>query len=108
MQTNPISIKDELSQISKFWSPRVIGTFNDSKVILAKCAGKFPWHVHKTADEMFQVLSGELTIEFEDKKVTLKKGECAFVYAGQRHQTYARGETHILLIEKTNQAHTGD
>jgi mannose-6-phosphate isomerase-like protein (cupin superfamily) len=60
----------------------------------------FAWHSHPNSDEMFIVLEGELTIEFQDQtSVVLSNNDFFTVPAGKIHRTIGRGRTVNLCFE---------
>lgn len=48
-----------------YWSPKVVAQVNDQYVKLAKLRGSLTWHRHEYEDELFYVLRGSLTIEYD-------------------------------------------
>ncbi len=81
---------------------------NDYQFKLAKVQGEFVWHSHDDTDETFIVIDGELTIEFRDKTIHLKKGEMVVVPKGVEHKPKAESECQIMLIEPKGVVNTGD
>jgi mannose-6-phosphate isomerase-like protein (cupin superfamily) len=81
---------------------------NDYQFKLAKVEGEFVWHSHDDTDETFIVIDGELTIEFRDRHVVLKKGEMVVVPRGVEHKPSAENECQIMLIEPKGVLNTGD
>jgi mannose-6-phosphate isomerase-like protein (cupin superfamily) len=81
---------------------------NDYQFKLAKVEGEFVWHSHDDTDETFIVIDGELTIEFRDRHVVLKKGEMVVVPRGVEHKPSAENECQIMLIEPKGVVNTGD
>ena len=104
----PINVKHKFDLIDNLWNPRVIAELNGQQVKIAKVKGEFVWHDHKNEDELFYIIKGELTIEFRDKKVTLKEGEMIVVPKGVEHRPIANEETWIMLFEPKNIKHTGE
>ncbi|HVN53399.1 MAG TPA: cupin domain-containing protein [Anaerolineaceae bacterium] len=102
-----INLNDKLSQIHDHWHPRIVAELNDSYVKLVKIEGEFVWHHHETEDELFLVLSGELTIQFRDRDVVLHEGEIIVVPHGVEHCPLARGEVSMLLLEPKSTLNTG-
>ena len=94
-----INLNEKLSKFSKYWSPRIIAEMNDYQFKLAKIKGKFIWHDHKDTDEVFIVIEGNMSIEFQDGIVNLSKGEMYVVPKGVRHKTYAENECKVMLVE---------
>ncbi|WP_244248186.1 cupin domain-containing protein [Rathayibacter sp. VKM Ac-2801] len=109
MDQDSISIASELAQVSKHWTPRVVGRVNDQYVKVAKLLGELVWHSHDEEDEMFLVVSGHLRIQLENRPdVHLAPGEFFVVPRGVRHNPVAEDEVEIVLIETVTTAHTGD
>lgn len=109
MNENATNIADELAQVTKHWTPRVIGQVNDQYIKVAKLLGELVWHAHENEDEMFLVVSGHLRIQLEDRPdVHLEPGEFFTVPRGVRHNPVAEEEVEIVLIETVTTAHTGD
>ena len=109
-QQAPISLELACSALPELWSPRVVGQVNDQYIKVAKIQGEFPWHSHAHEDEMFLVLRGELRIgrSVEDGgPLVLSPGEFFVIPRGVRHNTSAKVETWIALIESVTTLHTG-
>ena len=91
------------------WSPRLAAECNGQAVKLAKAEGEFVRHSHGSADELFLVVSGTLTIEFDDEPdVTLTEGEMVVVPRGVEHRPVAEPEAEIVLFEPGETRNTGD
>ena len=109
MNAEKTVIASELAQVTKHWTPRVIGSVNDQYVKVAKLLGELVWHAHENEDEMFLVVSGHLRIQLEGAPdVHLDAGEFFTVPRGVRHNPVADEEVEIVLIETVSTAHTGD
>ena len=111
MQDHPISLERACEALPELWSPRVVGQVNDQYIKVVRAKGEFPFHAHAAEDEMFLVLRGELRIgraEADGGDVVVQAGEFFVVPRGVRHNTSAREETWIALIETVTTAHTGD
>jgi len=102
-----ISPKRVAASLSELWSPRVIGTVDDTYIKVAKVHGSLTWHSHDNEDELFLVLKGRLRIEMEDGAVELGEGDMFIVPKGVRHNSVADEECNILLIERKSTLHTG-
>lgn len=90
------------------WSPKIVGQVNDMHLKLVKLEGEFVWHAHADTDELFLVVSGELTIELRDREaVTLKYGEFFIVPRGVEHRPVATGACNVLLLEPAGTVNTG-
>ncbi len=107
MALEVVNLQEKLNKFSQHWSPRVIAEMNDYQFKLAKFEGEFVWHDHPDTDEAFLVIQGKMSIEMEDRTVTLGEGELFVVPAGQRHKPFADQECHVLLIEPRGVVNTG-
>ena len=108
MPDTAINLQAKLSGLSQHWSPRVVAEMNDYQFKLAKILGEFVWHAHEETDEVFIVLSGEMTLEFRDRAVPLAAGETYVVPRGVEHRPVAREECSIMLVEPRGVINTGD
>ncbi len=105
---NAIGIADALEQVTAYWTPRVVGRVNDQYIKVAKLKGELAWHDHANEDEMFLVVYGNLTIQFEDREVHLRPGEFCVVPRKTMHNPVAQEECGIVLIETVTTQHTGE
>jgi len=103
-----VDITEKLSLFSEHWSPKVVARLNDYEIKVVKVKGEFLWHTHDDTDELFLVVSGELTIQLRDGDVRLGPGQLFVVPRGVEHCPVADGEVHALLIEPTGVVNTGD
>ena len=103
-----IDLSAKLATFSEHWSPRTVAQFNDCDVMVVKVKGEFVRHKHDDTDDFFLVLKGNLDIEMRDRTVALRPGEMFIVPKGVEHRPVARDEVHLLLIEPTGTANTGD
>jgi mannose-6-phosphate isomerase-like protein (cupin superfamily) len=108
MKSSPINISAKLAEFSEQWSPKIIAQMNDYHFKLVKFKGEFVWHHHKETDEVFIVLDGQMTIQFRDGEVTLRRGELFVVPKGVEHKTSAEIECHAMLVEPAGTVNTGD
>ena len=108
MPNTPVDLAQKLSLFTEHWSPKVVARLNDYEIKLAKLEGEFVWHSHDETDELFLVLSGELTIQLRDGDVTLGPGQLFVVPRGAEHCPIAAGEVHAMLIEPAGVVNTGD
>lgn len=104
----PINLSEKLTHITTHWDPHVIADYNDNDVMVVKFAGEFPYHLHEDTDDFFLVLSGEMTMDLENKSHTVKAGELFIVPRGITHRPRAASECHVLLIEPKGTPNTGD
>jgi mannose-6-phosphate isomerase-like protein (cupin superfamily) len=103
-----VNLAQKLSLFDERFAPRIVGYFNDCKLMVAKVEGEFVWHSHPDTDDFFLVLKGRLMIQLRDGDVELEEGELFVVPAGVEHRPRADEEAHILLIEPRGTANTGD
>ena len=103
-----INFASKFKQFDELWSPRVIAQMNDYEFKLVKIKDEFVWHRHDDTDEVFIVLQGVISIEFEDRIVELNQGEMLVVPRGENHKPFAREEAQILLVEPKGAVNTGE
>ena len=105
---NKINLDDKFSLVAEHWRPKIIAALNGQEVKLVKVQGEFPWHHHDNEDEFFLVWKGSFRVEFRDRVVTLKPGECVVVPRGVEHRTAADEETEVLVFEPAATRNTGN
>jgi mannose-6-phosphate isomerase-like protein (cupin superfamily) len=103
-----VNIDAMLARFAEHWSPKKIAQVNDYDVRIVKLQGEFTWHKHVDTDELFLVLSGELTILMRDRQVVLRPRELFVVPRGTEHCPRADAETAVLLLEPSSVINTGD
>ena len=103
-----INIEEKLNLFSDHWNPRIVAELNGQHIKLAKIKGEFDWHSHADEDEMFLVINGEFEMQFRDKTLILKKGECIVVPKGVEHRPVAEFEAEIMLFEPKSTINTGE
>ena len=103
-----INLTEKLAKFSDTWAPRVIGELNDYQLKLVKLDGPFVWHTHEDTDELFLVLKGMMSIEFESHTIDLNQGELLVVPKGTPHKPVAADECHVMLIEPRGVRNTGE
>jgi mannose-6-phosphate isomerase-like protein (cupin superfamily) len=103
-----VNLAEKLASFDEAFQPRIVATYNDNKVQLAKTRGEFVWHSHPDTDDLFLVVSGRLTIQLRDRDVELGPGELYVVRRGVEHCPKADPEAHVLLIEPLGTPNTGD
>jgi mannose-6-phosphate isomerase-like protein (cupin superfamily) len=103
-----VSIPDALAAFSEQWQPHRLTSVNDQDVKIARIQGEFVWHAHPDSDEMFLVISGELTLQLRDGDVVVGPHELYTVPAGVEHCPKAEVETVIVMVEKFGTVNTGD
>jgi mannose-6-phosphate isomerase-like protein (cupin superfamily) len=103
-----VDLTAKLASFGEAFQPRIVGYYNDSKIMVAKVRGEFVWHSHPDTDDFFLVLDGKLTLQLRDGDVELGPGDLYVVPAGVEHCPKADDEAHILLIEPKGTPNTGD
>ena len=108
MTIRKVNLAELFGRFQDHWSPKVVGTVNDSLVKLVKLKGEFVWHHHEREDELFLVVKGKLRLKLRDKDLVLGPGEFAIIPHGVEHLPVAEEETHVLLFEPTSTLNTGN
>ena len=103
-----INFKQKLNKFKDQWSPKVIAEMNNYQFKLVKVKNDFIWHQHDDTDEVFIVIEGKISIEFEDETVEINEGEMIVVPKGVKHKPFAEEEAKIMLIEPTGTVNTGE
>jgi mannose-6-phosphate isomerase-like protein (cupin superfamily) len=103
-----VNLAEKLASFDEYFSPKIVGTYNDNKIQVGKVRGEFVWHSHPDTDDFFLVVSGRLTIQLRDRDVELGPGDLFVVPRGVEHCPRADEEAHILLIEPQGTPNTGD
>lgn len=102
-----IVLSDKFAAVTEFWSPRTIAQLNGQKVLVAKLHGEFEWHQHDEEDEMFWVVSGQLSIHFRDRVVNLGPGELLVIPRGTEHKPTCEEPVEVVLFEPLSTVNTG-
>lgn len=108
MEIKKINLKNKLSKFNDLWSPKIISMMNDYQFKLAKIKGNFIWHDHKSTDETFIVIKGEMIMKLENGDILVKEGEMIVIPKGTKHKPTAIEECHILVVEPKGIINTGD
>jgi len=106
--TEAINLSEKFALFEECFCPKIIGEVNDCHVKLAKLKGEFVWHYHDTADELFLVVKGQMTMRFRDRSVEVGEGELIIVPRGVEHLPVADEEAHVLLFEPKGTLNTGN
>ena len=102
------NLQAALATITHPWQPHRLVSINDYDVKVVKIQGEFVWHTHPDTDELFLVLSGDLTIQLRDGDVSLGPGDVYVVPKGVEHCPIAAAEVEAVLIEPNGTVNTGD
>ena len=103
-----ISVDESCKRLDEAWRPRVIAALNGQEVKLIRVKGVFPWHRHDDADEFFLVWKGRFSVEFRDRRVDMKQGDCVLVPRGVEHRTSAAEDAYVLCFEPAGTVNTGN
>ena len=49
--TEKVDLAGVLATFDEAFAPRIVGYYNDSKLMVAKVKGEFVWHAHPETDE---------------------------------------------------------
>jgi mannose-6-phosphate isomerase-like protein (cupin superfamily) len=88
-----------MAKIGEPWQPHRLTSINDYDVKVAKFLGEFTWHAHPDTDELFFVVSGEVTIQLRDRDV---------VPRGVEHCPKAGSEAQVMMFEPKGTVNTGN
>ncbi|GAC70907.1 cupin domain-containing protein [Gordonia soli] len=108
MTVDVIDLRSKLAQFADHWAPRRVARLNDYDVKVVRILGDFVWHSHEDTDELFLVVSGDLTIDFRDHRIVVGPGQLCIVPRGVEHRPRADAEVTALLIEPSGVVNTGD
>lgn len=104
----PVDLPSVLAEISEPWQPRTAAVLNDYDIRVVRAHGEFTRHSHPETDEVFLVLSGELTIRLDDGEVHLRPGQLFVVPRGTPHQPVSEHGAQVVLVEPSATVNTGD
>ena len=103
-----ISLEKMAELIKSPFTPLDVFKVNNTAVRLVKIYGKYHLHKHTRQDELFIVLRGQVHLNFEDRTVVLEQGEGFLVKKGVEHQSYAKNEALVLMVEPYDTVAKGD
>src|SRR3954453_17465203 len=103
-----VNLAAALATFDEPFQPRIVGTMNDYKLMVAKTKGEFVWHSHPETDDLFLVVAGRLTIELRDRGAALGPAAPSAVPRGAEPPPRADEGAEILLIEPIGTVNTGD
>ncbi|WP_108718718.1 cupin domain-containing protein [Miniimonas sp. S16] len=108
MTSDVRNVHDALAAFTEPWQPHRLTSVNDYDVKVVKLLGEFVWHSHPETDELFLVMSGQLTIQLRDRDVVLNPNDVFVVPRGVEHCPKAESEVQAILIEPRGTMNTGD
>jgi mannose-6-phosphate isomerase-like protein (cupin superfamily) len=103
-----IVLAEVLRGIAEHWRPEVVARLNGQEVKVVKFRGAFVRHHHADEDEFFLCLDGTFRMEFRDRSVELRSGDCIVVPRGVEHRPVADQEVAVLLFEPAGVRNTGN
>lgn len=75
------------------------------KLIIQLPRQKHPYHYHKKKEETFQLLSGDLEVELEGKRIILKPGDIVLIQSSQWHKFHTLDGS---IFEEVSTTHYND
>ena len=103
------NVFETFDNIAEYWSPQAVAEANGQLVKVCKIKGELVWHHHENEDEVFLVLKGQLTIQYQDREnVVLNPGDIHTVPKGVEHLPQCDEEVMCLLFEPGETTHTGN
>ena len=67
--TKHINLNSKFDKFIDHWYPKVIAEMNDYQFKVVKIKGEFVKHQHTETDEVFIVIDGKMSIEFETETI---------------------------------------
>jgi len=95
-----VDVAAALAEVTSPWVPRIIGAYNDDTIQVLRVEGEFVWHRHEGTDDLFLVMTGELTVQLRDGYVALGPGELFVVPRGIEHCLRTESVAEVLVIER--------
>jgi mannose-6-phosphate isomerase-like protein (cupin superfamily) len=103
-----VNLHEKFALFHQYWTPKIVGEYNDSYVLLAKFNGELFWHQHEAEDEFFLVIKGKLLLKLRDRDIWLEEGEFFIVPQGVEHLPIAEEEVQVLVLDLKSAKHTGN
>src|SRR5947209_6608509 len=108
-----INLQQKFTLFSDYWNPKIVGEVNQFEVKIVKVKGEFVWHHHDQEDELFFVVKGRLLMQVREESenqrdIWVEEGELIIIPHGVEHRPVAEEETHLMLLEPTTTANTGN
>lgn len=102
-----VDVAAALAEVTAPWVPRVIGAYNDDTIQVLRVEGEFVWHHHEGTDDLFLVITGELTVQLRDGDVSLGPGQLFVVPRGVEHCLRSDGVAEVLVLERLGDVGAG-
>ncbi|MBN1955335.1 MAG: cupin domain-containing protein [Anaerolineae bacterium] len=94
-----VSVAEVAEKLPGPFKHLVMGQVDDYCAYLTRIEGTYLYHQHPK-DEMYFVLEGEITIEYDDGATTaLGAGESLVVRAGEKHRSCAESSSLVLMFK---------
>jgi mannose-6-phosphate isomerase-like protein (cupin superfamily) len=103
-----VNLHEKFALLHQYWTPKIVGEYNDSYVLLAKFKDELFWHQHEAEDEFFLVIKGKLLLKLRDRDIWLEEGEFFIVPQGVEHLPIAEEEVQVLVLDLKSAKHTGN
>jgi len=101
------NLSNSFQKLNELCSPRVISSFENMYVKVAKVKGTLPFHIHEDQDELFIIHKGSLIMEINNERIKLIEGDVFNVPKGMNHRPIAAEICEVILIEQKDTLHTG-
>jgi len=93
------NIRKVASQLTQPFKHLIIGRVDDYCAYLTRIEGTYIFH-HHPRDEMYLVLEGEITVDYEDgTSVQVGEGESLVVQAGVKHRSRSEKGALVLMFK---------
>lgn len=103
-----VNVEEMLGRVGEYWAPKNVAEVNGLELKVVKAKGDFVWHNHPEGDELFFVVSGEMTIELAGREsVRLGPGDMFVVPRGLDHRPVTEEECRVLLLDPAGVVNTG-
>ena len=94
-----ISISEYARELTEPFTMVDLAQIDDLTLSLCLCQGTMPHHRHVDQDELFLVHSGEIILETDWGKVTLRQGELSVTPKGLGHRSSSLLRSLVLLLQ---------
>ena len=106
-----VNLLEKANSVDDLFQYLEIGHLNNHVLNVLQAENRtLDFHIHEGSDELFYVIEGSFTIEFEDGLVSLNEGDMIVVPMGTLHRPVCTELVKCLLIEldgTLNDANTG-
>jgi len=93
------SINEIAAQLTRPFAHLTLGQVDDYCAYLTRFQGSYRFHQH-AKDEMYLVLEGEITIDYDDgTSITLNQGESLVVKAHEMHRSRSEKGALVLMFK---------